>query len=254
MATDQFFLDSDFMNYVHLLYDLHVAMREGWDESSEGEALRERMDGPGGGFSAEEIVSLNGISADFYSLTDAASASGLPITAEVMADLESALRARESLDFDKALRLLRSRSHYVPPASLAYLRGRIWMAAGEHRIAAAFLQRASELDPDNSNYTYIALHSLSLADPLTAIEQSRAILFNFEKSPLSLIFKAFDILSEHSREGQADQSNYELKSLIPILENSIFRLETSGEAETNPDLLGKARVVVDSFHKLIHSA
>ena len=131
------------------------------------------------------------------------------------------------------------------------MRGRIWMAGTEYRIASAFLQRACELDPENSNYRYLALHSLSLADPDTAVDRSRSILLNSEKTPLRLILKAADILSKHSREQHADQSNLELKSIIPILESSIFRLETSGEAETNPDLLGTARGLVDSFHKLI---
>ena len=66
-----------------------MAVRDGWDESSEGEALRERMDEPGGRLSDEEITSLNGISADFYSLTDLTSANLSAITADVMADLES---------------------------------------------------------------------------------------------------------------------------------------------------------------------
>ena len=113
----------------------------------------------------DEIVSLNGISADFYSLTDEALATLLPITGDVMADLDQAVQAREAREFDTALRLLRTHSQHIPPASAAYLRGRIWMAAGEYRIASAFLQRASELDPENSNFKYVALYALSLADP-----------------------------------------------------------------------------------------
>ncbi len=254
MATERFFDDPDFVNYVHLLYDLHVAMREGWDESAEGEALRERMEDPGSRLSGEETVSLNGISADFYSLTDETSATLLPITADVMADLDEAVQARESREFDMALRLLRKHSQYIPAASLSYLRGRIWMAASEYRIATAFLQRASDLDPENLNFTYVALHCLSLADPAAAVERSRRILSNPEKSPLRLIFKAADILSQQSGKQRAAGSNQELKSLIPILESSIFRLETSGEAETNPDLLGMARGLVDSCNKLIQYA
>ena len=65
-----------------------MAVRDGWDESCKGEALRERMDEPGGRLSNEEITSLNGISADFYSLTDLTSANLSAITADVMADLE----------------------------------------------------------------------------------------------------------------------------------------------------------------------
>jgi tetratricopeptide (TPR) repeat protein len=156
MATERLFHYPDFINYVRLLYDLHVAMREGWDESAEGETLRERMEHPGSRLSSEEIASLNGISADFYSLTDQTSAIPAPITADVMADLDHAMQARESREFDTALRLLRKHSQHIPPASLAYLRGRIWLAAGEYQIAAAFLQRASDLDPENSNFTYIS--------------------------------------------------------------------------------------------------
>jgi hypothetical protein len=133
------------MNYVRLLYDLHVAMREGWDEGAEGEALRERMEDPGSRLSGEEIVSLNGISTDFYSLTDETSATLSSITADVMSDLDEAVQSRQSREFDTALRLLRKHSQHIPPASVAYLRGRIWMAAGEYRTASAFLERASRI-------------------------------------------------------------------------------------------------------------
>jgi tetratricopeptide (TPR) repeat protein len=254
LATDRFFNDPDFIKYVRLLYDLHVAIREGWDESSKGEVLRDRMEDPGSRLSGEEIVSLNGISADFYSLTDESITTLLPITADVMADLDEAVQARESREFDKALRLLRKHSRNIPPASLAYLRGRTWMAAGEYQIASAFLQRASDLDPENSNFTYVALHCLSLADPAAAVERSQTSLSNSEESPLRLILKAADILSQHSGIQQEEGSSRELRSLIPILESSIFRLETSGEAETNPELLGRARGLVDSSSRLIHPA
>ena len=93
MSTDRLFTNPDFVNYAHLLYDLHVAIREGWDDTPEGEAVRERMDEAGSRLSREEITSLNGISADFYSLTDDPPAQISPITAEVMADFETARRS-----------------------------------------------------------------------------------------------------------------------------------------------------------------
>ena len=128
------------------------------------------------------------------------------------------------------------------------------MAAGEYRIASAFLQRASEREPENSNFTYVALHALSLADPSSAVDQARKILFDLERNSQRLILKAAGILSQHSRKQQAESSNRELKSLIPILEKSIFRLETTGEAETNPDLLGDARSLVDLCSKQVHTS
>jgi hypothetical protein len=151
MSDLRFFRNPSFIHYLHLLSDLHTAIREGWDETAEGEALRERMDEPGSRLSREEIASLQGISADFYSLTEEPPREVPPMTAEVLADLELARQARESRDFSQALELLRKCAGQLPPADLAGLRGRVWLEAGEPALAAIFLQRASELDPDCPN-------------------------------------------------------------------------------------------------------
>src|SRR5262249_45122292 len=90
-----------------------------------------------------------GISADFYSLTREPPKEVSPITAEVLADLDLARKARASRDFTQALELLRKHAGELPPASLAYLRGRVWLEAGEPALAVMFLRRASELDPDH---------------------------------------------------------------------------------------------------------
>jgi hypothetical protein len=168
-----------------------------------------------------------------------------------MADFESALQARKSKDFNTALELLRRHESEIPPASLAYLRGSVWMEAGEHALAALFLQRASELDPSNPNFQYLALHSLSMADPPRAIEHARAILSHSEKHPPGLVLKAADILLRQARMQSGDPAHEELTSLIPIVQNSIFRLETSGEANIHPNLLGEAFGLIDACQKQI---
>jgi len=249
MLADAFFYNPDFLKYVRLLVELHLAIEEGWDEMPQGEALREQMDEPGDRLSREEVMSVNGISADLYSLTDDPPQEVLPMTAAVMADLNTGLQARKSKEFNKALEVLRKHAAYVPAASLAYLRGRIWLDAGEYSIALVFLQRASELDPNNANYRYLTLHSLSLADPALAAERARAVLANPEGNPPALVIKAADIFSGQSRGRPADQSRQELKSLIPIVQNSVFRMEASGEDETRPELLGTAHGIIDYCSK-----
>jgi len=237
------------MEYVRLLYELHVAIKEGWDETAEGEALRDRMDEPGSVLSGEEIAATQGISADFYSLTDEPTPVRSLITAEVLADLDSSLRARKSNDFQKALVLLRKHAECIPPASLAYLRGMIWMEAGEHAIAAVFLQRARDLEPENANYRYIALHALWMAAPSSVIEEAEAILLNSEKHPPRLVLKAADILNQQLRSEPPGQYYGELRSVIPNLQTSIFLFETSGEAENYPKLLDGAFGLIDYVTK-----
>ena len=194
-------------------------------------------------------MSVNGISADLYSLTDSAPQKILPMTADVMADLNTGLQARKSREFNKALEVLRKNAAYVAAASLAYLRGRIWLDAGEYAIAVRFLERASELDPNNANYRYLTLHSLSLSDPAHAAECARAVLANPEGNPPALVIKAADILSGQSRGRPGDQSRHDLKSLIPIVQNSVFRMEASGEDETRLELLGAAHGIIDYCSK-----
>jgi hypothetical protein len=157
MVKAEFFANPDFLQYVRLLHELHAAIREGKDESEEGERLRDQMDEPASRLSSDEIDSVHGISGDFYSITDPLPTAIVPRTPEVDADLAEASRAQASKDFNRALDLLRRRASYLEPAALAYLRGRTWSEAGEDRIASLFLERAAELDPNNPEYRSVTL-------------------------------------------------------------------------------------------------
>ncbi len=114
------------------------------------------------------------------------------------------------------------------------------MEAAEHMIAAAFLQRASELEPSNANYRYLALHALSKANPASAMQMAQAILLNWEQQRPRLVLKSLDVLLQLIRAESKDHINQELKSFIPIFQDSIFRFETSGDAENDPPLLDRS--------------
>jgi hypothetical protein len=70
MAGREFLDNPDFLEYIRLLHDLHAAIREGRDESEEGERIRDQMDGPGSRLSGDEIARAQEISAGLYLLTD----------------------------------------------------------------------------------------------------------------------------------------------------------------------------------------
>jgi tetratricopeptide (TPR) repeat protein len=149
MENHTFFDNPDFSKYVRLLRDLHEAIREGRDESEPGEAIRDEMDDPGSRLSPAEIDTINGISADFYSLVEEPPVSARPRSDEIQGDLAEVARRRDTGDYQGALDLLRRRSESLNADELAYHRGLIWKKAGEHEIAALFLRRAAELDPSS---------------------------------------------------------------------------------------------------------
>jgi hypothetical protein len=157
MGEESLLGNADFVACVRLLRDLHAAIREGTDESEAGERIRDEMDGPGSRLSPDEIASVQGISADFYSLMDPPTGPVLTRTAEVDDDLAESESARASSRFHQALDLLRKRAGFLTPAALAFARGRIWMEAGESDIASLFFERARELDPENPAYRPVAL-------------------------------------------------------------------------------------------------
>ncbi len=47
MLATAYFDNPDFLKYVRLLVELHLAIEEGWDEKPQAEALREQMDESG---------------------------------------------------------------------------------------------------------------------------------------------------------------------------------------------------------------
>jgi hypothetical protein len=163
---------------VRLLSQLHELIREGNDETPEGEALRDRMDAPGCRLSPAEVASVNSISADFYSLATPPNGPALPQTAEAQADLKAALQAQDRKDFNTALELLRKRGDFIDPAVLSYVRGSIWGEAGEDRIAIQFFRRAARLEPSNANYNHMALHYRSGADVEAARVEARHMLLS----------------------------------------------------------------------------
>jgi tetratricopeptide (TPR) repeat protein len=240
MNTRAFFRNSDFLEYARLLSELHRLIRQGTDESPEGEALRDRMDGSGSRLSSDEVASLNGISADFYSLAESSTESLTSQAPDVQADLRAALEARDRRDFGRSLDLLRKRSAYINPAVLSYVRGSVWGEAGEDLIAVEFFQRAAELEPGNTNYLYMVLHHLSRADPASAVDQANRILADRESSGAGILLKAADIIFQSTREKPLTEARPTLESLIPIFEQVIVRLETSGEGTSNPALLAAA--------------
>jgi tetratricopeptide (TPR) repeat protein len=151
VTTRRFFGNPQFLTYARHLRKLHELIRTGADESEEGESLRDRMDEPAEYLTREEVDFLNGVSADFYTLSGPASPIRANPPAVLQDDLKGALDAQDAGDFAKALGLLRKNEAYLDPAYVAWLRGNVWSKAGESDIAEAFFQRAKNLTPQNES-------------------------------------------------------------------------------------------------------
>ncbi len=234
MSVDLSLQNPDYSNYVRLLFDLHRAIMEGWDESEKGEVLRDRMDEPGSRLSGDEIASLSGISADFYSLTGSPPSALSPVRPKRWPNFSLFFNHRSRKSFTQRLNYYANTRYPFRRRVSPTVGVKFGWKPENTRLPLHSSKRASELDPHNANFRYVALNALWKANPASAIQMAQAILLNWERHPPRLVLKSLDVVLQLIR---ADHTHHELKSFIPIFENSIFRFETSGEAENDPSLL-----------------
>ena len=87
------------------------------------------------------------------------------IESQAQQQLNEAIEARQSREWDRALALLRRGREYSSLGLLSYLRVSIWLDAGNPDVAAVFYGHASESDPANANYRAIYMPALAESDP-----------------------------------------------------------------------------------------
>ena len=239
MTSPHFFDNPHFLDYLRFLHRLHRLIRANADETPEGEALREQMDKVGANLAAEEVDCLNALSADFYTLGEPPRQVP-PSSLTAREELKKGLDARDARDYVQALALLRKNQLYRDAAATAYLRGTIWAAVGENAVAVDFFHRAHELAPENGNYGFLWLDALWRDQPDEALKTARAILQQPLDNPPPLVLKAADVAFTDARQLPEPEASAIVRSLVPVFEDVVLRLQASGEEQANPFLLRSA--------------
>lgn len=144
---------------IRALLRMHQFALDGEDESEEAESLRNSMSEPWEGLSPVERDRVTGLSKDLYEISDYAEHGLEPMSAQQHGDLSDMYEARERGEWDKALELLRRLGRHMPPALVCYLRGTLWVAAGDLAVAAIFFEQASRLEPTNTKYQATLVHA-----------------------------------------------------------------------------------------------
>lgn len=138
-------------------------------ESPEADAVRDAMDEPWEGLSNIEKKRIEGLSRDLNSISETTSSSHpWETNPQAQAKVFETCEAWSNGEWDRALDLLRQGEMCAPPATVSYLRGLIWRAAGDVEIAAIFFEYASrpKLDNANCNCEDLFLNVLKSAHPV----------------------------------------------------------------------------------------
>jgi tetratricopeptide (TPR) repeat protein len=204
--------------------ELHQVLAAGQDDSPEADAIRGATDGPWESLSVVERNRVRNLSEDLYSLGEPPP-SPQPMNPQAQAKLNEAYEARQRGEWDRALDLLRRWRAHIDPALVSYLRGSIWLDAGDPGTAARFYEHASKLQPDNENYVAMFLCALNIADSAAAAKRAEEILQEHAKYSPVVVARAADIKFMSARTASETEAHRVFESLEPILSSTLTRFD-----------------------------
>ena len=167
------FADNPFyVQYEALLEELHRLIAAGKGNEDEADAVRDEMDAPEQKLSQEEIMRLNGLSADLYMLqSNEVYEPYEGMREELVTALGGALSRN---DYENILPLLRKGTPFLRPAQVASLRGRCYAMLGHLETGLLFLRYAAEQEPDQ------VAHRLYILGLLTQLNRTQEVLSEVE--------------------------------------------------------------------------
>jgi tetratricopeptide (TPR) repeat protein len=250
MRVQPLILSPNYLAVVRGIRELHKLAAAGNEESSAAEAIRDATDGPWQALTEVERRRACGLSDDLYSITEPLS-TVLPTNPQAAARLNDAVEARQRGDWDRALELLRRWGAYVAPALVSYLRGTIWMAAGDPHTAVLFYEHAWKLQPDNGNYLAIFLDALEKVDLPAARQQGDEILRDPEKFPADAVVRAANVEFTAARSlPEADAADV-FRRLIPVALRALARIEAGDESGVDGSSYAIAVALLGFSHEFL---
>lgn len=185
MAARPLTLSPSYLAVVRGTHALHRLIAEGKDDSVEAEAIRDASDGPWQTLSEKERKRARLLGEDLYSLNEVPFLRQA-LTSEAQAGLNQVYQERQRGEWDRSLELLRTWHAYIDPSLVSYLRGSIWLEAGDPATAALFFQHAHKLNPQDGSCLAMYLYSLNLADPPAASQEAQRIIHSHDSfSPVA---------------------------------------------------------------------
>src|SRR6266566_503651 len=175
MAPKPLTMNPSYLAMVRGTRELHQLSVAGKEDSPEADALRDATDGPWEALAEIERNRVGNLSEDLYSLDEPPPAAQ-PMNPQAQAKLNEAFEARQRGEWDRALDLLRRWRAHIDPALVSYLRGSIWLDAGDPATAALFFEHATKLNPESENYQYLYLTALDMSDPSAGQKRAAELL------------------------------------------------------------------------------
>jgi tetratricopeptide (TPR) repeat protein len=232
MAPKPLTMNPNYLAMVRGTRELHQLLAVGKDDSPEADAIRDATDGPWEALSEVERNRVRNLSEDLYSLVEPPPPAQ-PMNPQAQAKLNEAFEAKQRGEWDRALDLLRRWQAHIDPALASYLRGSIWLAAGDPGTAALFFEHASKLNPDSENYQFLFLTALDIYDPAAGQKRAAEILKSPDTFSPVVVSRAAEIEFKLAMAASETETQQAIQRLEPILKNTLARFEQQDPSTVN---------------------
>jgi len=222
-------MNPNYLSMVRGTRELHRLLAAGKDDSPEADIVRDATDGPWASLSEVERNRVRHLSEDLYSLVEPPPATQ-PMNPQAQARLNEAYEARQRGEWDRALALLRRCAAFLSPDAVSFLRGRIWLDAGDTETAILFLEHASRLLPEEGTYLIVFLDALEKVNPGAAYGRAMRILEDADNTPPIAVVRAVSIVIDAGRSLPHGEASRSFEQLIPVIESALSRMEADAEA------------------------
>ena len=250
MPSEPLILSPNYLTVVRGIREMHRLIAAGQEDSPAAEAIRDATDRPWNALTEIESKRAGGLSEDLYSITQ-----GPPpardMNPQAAARLGDAFEARQRGEWDRALELLRRWGAHVAPALVSYLRGSIWIEAGDPHTAVLFYDHASRLQPDNGNYLETFLHTLDVVDPAAARQRGEEILREPDRFPAEAVVQAAAVEFKAARLLPEVDAAQIFRQLIPVLQGALARIEVGDESGVDRSSYAKAAALLGFSHEFL---
>jgi tetratricopeptide (TPR) repeat protein len=255
MVTSPSFGSPSFRSAAKGLIALHQLIKDGKDDSPEAESVRDALDLPLRALNRIEKERAQWLSEDLYSVSEpSTSTTQKEMNPQAQQQLNEAYEARQGREWDRALALLRRWKDYISPALLSYLRGAIWLEAGNLDVAAVFYGHASECDRANSNYQAMYLHALAESDPDLARKLADEILADDTNHGPGVVAQAANILLNKTRIVSGTEASQLYHRLIAILGRNAERIDKDEESASRSPIYGMTVGLLGFCHEFLGNA
>ena len=232
MSQKSLTMNPNYLVMVRETRELHRLLAAGKDDSPEADAIRDATDGPWDSLSEVERNRVRNLAEDLYSLHEPPLAAQ-PMNPQAQAKLNETFEARQRGEWDRALDLLRRWRAHIDPALVSYLRGSIWLEAGDPATAAIFFEHACKLNPESENYRCLLLTALDISDPSEGQKRAAEVLKSPEVFSPVVVSRAAEIAFKSAMAVSETEAQQAIQRLEPILKNTLARFEQQDPSTIN---------------------